>query len=239
MGEGETRLLGGERGLDRTRKSETASSETASSKLTSLKAGKMSKTLLELVLLLFSKPGERRYDWSRALASKMSGMENDRGEAKKSSRSVVRSVMAEDGDASAGGRRLGKGVWERPDVLNLGGGLIMPGEGRGPVPEIVDLLPKQPSSSGFEWVTLIPKAPEGEAASLVLLLIPLIRLLCFRPARFVAMYSQAMPRLTQREHVGFSLWHFNLEEAQAWQLSRNLGTVGGVIRRPVEDGEGS
>lgn len=52
------------------------------------------------------------------------------------------------------------------------------------------------------------------------------------------MYSQAMPRLTHREHVGFSLWHFSLEDAQAWQLSRSLGAAGAaVLRRPGEEEE--
>lgn len=233
---GETRLFGGERGLERTRKSEPESSEMASSELTSLNAGKMSKTLLELLLLLLSKPLERKYAWSMTLASDMSGMAKDTGEAKKSSRSVVRSVTAEDADPSAGERRFGKGSEERPGVANLGGGLITPGEVRGPVPELVDLVPKPPPGRGFGWVTLMEVAPEGEKGSLVLSLI-LNRLLCFRPARFVAMYSQGMPRFVQREHVGFSLWHFNLEDAQAWQLSRNLGAAGAVARRPVEDEE--
>lgn len=49
------------------------------------------------------------------------------------------------------------------------------------------------------------------------------------------MYSQVMPRLAQREHVGFSLEHFNFEDAQAWQLSRSLGTAGAVYPRAAED----
>ena len=51
----------------------------------------------------------------------------------------------------------------------------------------------------------------------------LSRLPCFRPARLVARYSHFLPLLVQREHVGFSVLHFTLEAAQAWQLLRSLG----------------
>ena len=57
------------------------------------------------------------------------------------------------------------------------------------------------------------------------------RLSCFRPARFVAKYSHVTPRFPQRAQVGFSLLHLTLEAAQAWQLSRSLGTGGTIDRR--------
>lgn len=63
---------------------------------------------------------------------------------------------------------------------------------------------------------------------LVLLSLMLLRWVYFRPPRLVAMYSHVMPRFAQREHVGFSLGHFNLLYAQAWQLSRSLGPAGAV-----------
>lgn len=44
------------------------------------------------------------------------------------------------------------------------------------------------------------------------------------------------PRFAQREHVGLSLEHFNLEAAQTWQLSRSLGAARGLGRLPVDDG---
>ena len=58
---------------------------------------------------------------------------------------------------------------------------------------------------------------------------------CLRPPRFAVTNSQMRPRFAQREHVGFSLEHFNLEDAQTWQLSRNLGAAGAVGRRPTDD----
>jgi len=69
-------------------------------------------------------------------------------------------------------------------------------------------------------------------------LLPLLfldRSSCLRPQRFEVTYSQMRPRFAQREHVGFSLEHFNLEDAQTWQLSRNLGAAGAVDRRPSDD----
>ena len=48
---------------------------------------------------------------------------------------------------------------------------------------------------------------------------------CLRPPRLVATYSQARPRFAQREHVGFSFPHFNLDDPQARQLSRSLGVA--------------
>jgi hypothetical protein len=38
----------------------------------------------------------------------------------------------------------------------------------------------------------------------------------------VTKYTQVLPRLAHREHVGFSLEHLTLDKAQAWQVSRNL-----------------
>lgn len=61
---------------------------------------------------------------------------------------------------------------------------------------------------------------------------PLGRVSCFLPARLMIPYSHAWARFAQRAHVGFSLLHFTFEAAQAWQLSRNLGAVGTVDRRP-------
>ena len=116
----------------------------------------------------------------------------------------------------------------RLDVVNdLGGGWMTPGDGSELAMDESKL--KQSSSNGLTWV-------EGEEELPPSLMLE--RLLCFRPARFVATYSQAMPRFAQREQVGFSLWHFNLEAAQARQLSRSLGTEGAAVRRPeVEEDE--
>ena len=44
------------------------------------------------------------------------------------------------------------------------------------------------------------------------------------------------PRFAQREHVGFALQHFNLDFAQASQLSRSLGAVGPIGWRLTGDG---
>lgn len=57
------------------------------------------------------------------------------------------------------------------------------------------------------------------------------RVSCLRPARFVTKYSHARPRFMQRPQVGFSLLHFTLEVAQAWQLSRSLRAAGIAERR--------
>lgn len=61
----------------------------------------------------------------------------------------------------------------------------------------------------------------------------------FRPPLFFARYSHTTPRLAQREHVGFSLGHFDLLIAQAWQLSRSLGPAEALAGRLglVEDGK--
>ena len=56
------------------------------------------------------------------------------------------------------------------------------------------------------------------------------------PPRFEAIYSQMRARFAQREHVGLSLEHFNLEAAQNWQLSRNLGATRGLDRLSADDG---
>jgi hypothetical protein len=129
-------------------------------------------------------------------------MENDIGELKKSSRSVVRSVRAEDRELSTGERKFGKRLEEVPDVVGLGEGWITPGEGRGSVLEIVELGANQLLSGGKSWVTFIAAVVPGEV---LLLSLMLDRLSCLRPPRFVATYSQVMPRFAQREHVGFSL----------------------------------
>ena len=49
-----------------------------------------------------------------------------------------------------------------------------------------------------------------------------------RPARLVALYSQLRPLLWQRVQVGFCLVHLTFAAAQALQLSRSLGTLGGM-----------
>ena len=46
-----------------------------------------------------------------------------------------------------------------------------------------------------------------------------------RPGRFMKKYSQATPRLSHLEHVGFSLGHLTLETAHEWQQSRSLELV--------------
>lgn len=53
----------------------------------------------------------------------------------------------------------------------------------------------------------------------------------FLPGRFVAKYSQAIPRFLHRAHVGFSLGHRTLDTAQEWQLSRILDDVERGFRR--------
>ena len=60
---------------------------------------------------------------------------------------------------------------------------------------------------------------------------------CLRPPRFVTTYSHLSPRLTQREQEGFSLWHFTLDEAQEWQLSRSFGADGVVEWRAAGAGD--
>lgn len=50
----------------------------------------------------------------------------------------------------------------------------------------------------------------------------LVRLSCLRPGRLVMRYSQRVPLLAQREHVGFSFVHLTFDAAQPWQLSRSL-----------------
>ena len=54
-----------------------------------------------------------------------------------------------------------------------------------------------------------------------------------RPGRLITKYSHFTPRLAHREHAGFSLRHFTLDTAQAWQLSRSLAFTGSVGRRAV------
>jgi hypothetical protein len=54
------------------------------------------------------------------------------------------------------------------------------------------------------------------------------RLSRLRPGRLVIRYSQVVPLLAQREQVGLSLEHLTFEEAQAWQLSRNLDKYAGA-----------
>lgn len=44
-----------------------------------------------------------------------------------------------------------------------------------------------------------------------------------RPARFVTMYSHGVSLFAQRPHIGLTLLHLTLEDAQAWQLSRSTG----------------
>lgn len=66
-------------------------------------------------------------------------------------------------------------------------------------------------------------AAEAGFVSVLMLL-----LACFLPALRVTKYWQDLPRLAHREHIGFSLVHRSLDEAQAWQLSLSL-TVGVVL----------
>lgn len=74
-------------------------------------------------------------------------------------------------------------------------------------------------------------------ARLLSVVVLVARFVCFLPPRFVAKYSQVIPRLAHRAHVGFSLLHFNLEAAQAWQLSRSFGAAG-VVPRPLVEEDG-
>jgi hypothetical protein len=46
-----------------------------------------------------------------------------------------------------------------------------------------------------------------------------------RPGRLMKEYWHVMPRSEHREHIGFSLGHFTLDMAQAWQLSRSFAVV--------------
>lgn len=49
----------------------------------------------------------------------------------------------------------------------------------------------------------------------------------------MARYSHFRPRFAHREELGFSSWHLTLEDAQAWQVSLNLGAA-----QPGAPGEG-
>jgi len=51
-------------------------------------------------------------------------------------------------------------------------------------------------------------------------------LLCFRPTRLVATYSQPIFLLAQREQIGFALSHRTLETEQDSQLPRSFSGVG-------------
>lgn len=133
---GDARLFGGERGLEGGAKS----SEMASSN-----RGKVSKRFAEALLLL-STPVGKKCAGPRISVSDVSGRDKDIGVAKKSSRSVVRSVKAEARDWSTGGRRFGKRFEEAPDVVGLGDGWIMPGEGGASGFEMVELGVNQPFS---------------------------------------------------------------------------------------------
>ena len=117
---------------------------------------------------------------------------------------MIESVRAEVRDWSTGDRRLGKRSEEAPDVDALEEGLTAPGEGTGPVLEMVELGVNQLFSGGKGWVSLIVFVTVLVGEVLLLLLL-LDRSSCLRPPRFVATYSQMRPRFAQREHVGFSL----------------------------------
>lgn len=158
----------------------------------------------------------------------MSGNEKAIGEPQKSLSSVVRSAGAEDSGCSTGGRRLGKRLNDVLDVPGPGDRFLLD-DGREFVLEIEELGANQ-LSGVKSWPSLIV----DEVLPLFLLL---DRTSCLRQTRFVATYSQVRSRFAQREHVGFSLRHFSLEDAQAWQLSRNLGAAGSVGRR-LTDNEG-
>lgn len=62
----------------------------------------------------------------------------------------------------------------------------------------------------------------------------LARLMGFLPPRLVATYSQVMPRLAQRAHVGFSFEHFNFDDAHGSQLSLSLGAAGAAVLGSLE-----
>lgn len=72
---------------------------------------------------------------------------------------------------------------------------------------------------GMNWVTFKGCGGGGAVLPGDVRLLPVVLLVflcvCFLPPRFVAKYSQAIPRFAQRAHVGFSLLHFSLEAAQA------------------------
>lgn len=58
-----------------------------------------------------------------------------------------------------------------------------------------------------------------------LVLLPVLFLALFsrlRPGRLATKYWHVMPRHSHFEHDGFSLGHFTLDMAQAWQLSRSF-----------------
>lgn len=60
---------------------------------------------------------------------------------------------------------------------------------------------------------------------LLLLLLAFRREVGRRPPRFVTKYSQTMPRLAHRAHVGLSRLHLSFDTAHPWQLSRSLGAT--------------
>lgn len=101
-------------------------------------------------------------------------MEKDIGEAEKSSRSVVRSVKAEDPDGSMGEERPGKKVGEALDVVGPGEERTWPGEGRESALEMAASRANQLLNDGNGWVAFVvavaaEEEEEGEEDVVVLL----------------------------------------------------------------------
>ena len=100
----------------------------------------------------------------------MSGTEKDIGEAEKSSRSVVRSVKAEDPDWSMGEERPGKKVDEALDVVGLGEGRTWAGEGRESPLEMAASKANQLLNDGNGWVAFIVAVAVEEEEEVAVLL---------------------------------------------------------------------
>lgn len=202
-------------------------------------SNRFSELLLDVILLpvLLSREGGKKCDWPRISLSLNSGREKELGVAKNSLRSVVKSVRE-----SAMG-------WSTGDSIGCAISRAAPG-GRGElwigigdpcatVPGILVAAVNQVVLWGMNWVTFKDCGGGGGAlflgdARLLSVLLLVFLVVCFLPPRFVTKYSQEIPRFEQRAHVGFSLLHFSLEAAQAWQLSRNLGAAGLGPRPLVE-----
>ena len=173
------------------------------------------------LLLLLSRSVLKNCGWPRISASVTIGIEKDAGELEKSSRVLV-------SDGSKGKSKSEKRVDDGADVVGVKEGWTTPVEDTASVVDVAELGENQLLSGGRAWfVGSVEMVSECD----LMLLLALDLLSCFRPPRLVATYSHARPRFAHREHVGFSFPHFNLEDAQAWQLSRSLGVTGAVELR--------
>jgi hypothetical protein len=200
--------------------------------------GSQRNALFELLALVLVSTALEKSAWPR-----ISEFEKDGVDAKKSSRSAVMLERADDSDGSTGERPVGKKPDASAGLDGPGEGSTTAGVGRYSALEVAVVLEaNQLLNEGIGATLIVPWVAVGALLLLgTLLLAVLLNLLLlsgFRPTRLVTKYSQTRPRFAHREHVGFSLWHFTLEEAQAWQLSRSLGVAAGFELWVVELLEG-